>query len=85
MTYLRNIGVYNAIDVIQDGAEKVHKFPVPEMAGNSNASVTKESAVPFFSPLPQFPLGSFACSSLAELVFVFHSPPQLTEKGQLTV
>ena len=61
------------------------EFSVPEAAGNSNASVTKESAALFLSPLPQFPLGSFACSSLAELVFVFRLPHRLTEKRQLTV
>ena len=61
------------------------KFSVPEAAGNSNASVTEESAVPFPPASPQFPLGSFACSSLSELVFMIRSPARLTEKGQLAV
>ena len=59
------------------------EFSIPEAAGNSNA---KRECSPFFSRLsPHFPLGSFARSSLAELVFVIRSPPRLTEKGQLAV
>ena len=41
----------------------------------------------FGSCSDRFPLGSFARSSLAELVFVFRSPPSTdgTEKGQRAV
>ena len=46
------------------------KFSVPEAAGNS-----KRVQSLFLTPLPQFPLGLFAHSSLPELVFLIHSPP----------
>ena len=61
------------------------EFSVPEAAGNSNMSVTKESAVPFSLTSPQFPLALLTRSSLAELVFVICLPPRLTEKGELAV
>ena len=45
---------------------------------------TRENTQPYratFCRLPQFPLGSFARSSFAELVFVIRSPTRLTERG----
>ena len=59
------------------------EFSVPEAAGNSNASVTEDSAVPVIFPLVS--PGSFARSILDELVFVICSPARLTGKGQLAV
>ena len=61
------------------------EFTVPEAAGIRTRLFQKRVQSLFLSPLRQFPLGSFARSSLAELVFVIRSPPRRTEKEQLAV
>ena len=60
-------------------------FPSLRRRGIRTRLLQKRVQSLFFSRLPQFPLGSFACSSLTELVFMIRSPPWLTEKEQLAV